>query len=523
MQRTPRLLVRGIHATALLTASIFLNVATAQTPAPVTAPVQMQAPATAAPAAPHALLSTPQPSAEQLKALPPATAQLVEKGRMVALASDCAGCHTAPGSGKPFAGGYPLESPLGKIVATNITPSQQFGLGNYTQEELSAAVRDGKRKDGAHLYPAMPYDSYAKMSDEDLAALYAYLMHGVPAIEQPVEETKLPFPFNMRWSMAFWNLLYLDKTRFQADTSKSPEWNRGAYLTEGLEHCSACHTPRNTLMAADHSKSLAGSPLGAWYAPNITSDPISGIGGWSVEELVQYLKTGRAEGKGQAAGGMAEAVENSLQFLPESDLRAIAVYLKSTPPIRDAADAKLTVAAHDSGAAHSDEAAMRGNLPQNSVAPLTSGASLFSGYCASCHQASGSGTPDQAYPSLYHNTATGMSRPDNLIAAILFGVQRNANGVEVLMPRFDEKSYVDPLTNEQIAAIANHVLKHYGPATSSSVTPQDVQQARQGGPQPFLAKAQPYIAPAMVVIGLLVVLLLWWLVRRRRRGYQRYL
>ena len=166
---------------------------------------------------------------------------------------------------------------------------------------------------------------------------------------------------------------------------------------------------------------------------------------------------------------------------------------------------------------------MRGNLPQNSVAPLTSGASLFSGYCASCHQASGSGTPDQAYPSLYHNTATGMSRPDNLIAAILFGVQRNANGVEVLMPRFDEKSYVDPLTNEQIAAIANHVLKHYGPATSSHVTPQDVQQARQGGPQPFLAKAQPYIAPAMVVIGLLVVLLLWWLVRRRRRGYQRYL
>ena len=325
IQRTPRLLVRGIHATALLTASIFLNVATAQTPAPVTAPAQMQAPA---PAAPHALPSTPQPSAEQLKALPPATAQLVEKGRMVALASDCAGCHTAPGSGKPFAGGYPLESPLGKIVATNITPSKQFGLGNYTQEELSAAVRDGKRKDGAHLYPAMPYDSYAKMSDEDFAALYAYLMHGVPAVEQPVEETKLPFPFNMRWSMAFWNLLYLDKTRFQADASKSPEWNRGAYLTEGLEHCSACHTPRNALGAElGGAAFLSGAQVDGWEAPALTGLSNAPVP-WSADALYGYLRHGHSAEHGSASGPMAPVVRE-LAHLPDTDIHAMATYLAS--------------------------------------------------------------------------------------------------------------------------------------------------------------------------------------------------
>ncbi len=464
--------------------------------------------------------TTPQPSAEQLAALPKETAQLIEKGRMVALAADCAGCHTAPAGGKALAGNYAMQTPMGTIFSTNITPSKEHGIGNYSEEDLSRALREGKRKDGAHLYPAMPYDSYTQMTDEDLHALYVYLMQGVPAVDQAAQTTQLPFPFNLRMSMLVWNTLFLDKKRFTPDTSKTPEWNRGAYLTEALEHCAACHTPRNTLMAADKSRAFAGGSLGAWYAPNITSDPVSGIGEWSVEELVQYLRTGRAEGKGQAAGGMAEAVENSLQFLPESDLRAIAVYLKSLPPIRDKADANRTTSAHAQGAAYSDEAKLRGGRPQNSVEAVTSGASLFSAYCASCHQATGSGTPDQAYPSLFHNTATGLGRPDNLIGAILFGVQRNAAGKEVLMPRFDEKSYVDPLTNEQIAAIANHVLTHYGPGNAKQVSAADVQLARQGGPQPLLAKLQPYIVPAIVVVVLLVLLVLWRLLRRRKPRYR---
>ncbi|WP_240933000.1 c-type cytochrome [Diaphorobacter sp. HDW4B] len=466
--------------------------------------------------------TTPKPSAEQLSALPKETAQFIEKGRMVALASDCAGCHTAPGGGKPLAGNYVMQTPLGAIVSTNITPSKTHGIGHYSEEDLSRAVREGKRKDGAHLYPAMPYDSYTQMTDEDLHALYVYLMQGVPAVDQAVQATKLPFPFNIRMSMLGWNTLFLDKKRFAPDASKSPEWNRGAYLVEALEHCAACHTPRNALMAADKSRAFAGAQLGPWFAPNITSDPVSGIGAWSVEELVQYLRTGRAEGKGQAAGGMAEAVENSLQFLPESDLRAMAVYLKALPPLRDAADANRTEGAHAQGTAHSEEPMQRGSRPQNSVEAVTSGASLFSAYCASCHQASGSGTPDQAYPSLYRNTATGLGRPDNLIAAILYGVQRNAAGKEVLMPRFDEKSYVDPLTNEQIAAIANHVLQHYGPATAGKISAADVQLARNGGPQPPLAQLQPYIAPSLGVLALVVALVLWWFFNRRKQGYRRY-
>ncbi|QIL83502.1 cytochrome c [Diaphorobacter sp. HDW4A] len=465
--------------------------------------------------------TTPQPSAAQLAALPKETAQLIERGRMVALAGDCAGCHTMPG-GKPFAGNYVMQSPLGAIVSTNITPSKQHGIGDYSEADLARALREGKRKDGARLYPAMPYDSYTLMTDEDMHALHAYLQHGVPAVEQSAQVTQLPFPFNLRMSMLAWNALFLDAKRFTPDPKQSPEWNRGAYLTEALEHCAACHTPRNTLMAADKSRAFAGSQLGPWYAPNITSDPISGIGAWSVDELVQYLRTGRAEGKGQAAGGMAEAVENSLQFLPEADLRAMAVYLKTLPPIRDTEDANLSTAAHAHGTAYSDEPSLRGSRPQDSVEAVTSGRALFSAYCASCHQASGSGTPDQAYPSLFHNTATGLGRPDNLIAAMLFGVQRNAGGKEVLMPRFDEKSYVDPLTNEQIAAIANHVLQHYGPATTGTVSAADVQHARQGGPQPALARLQPFIAPTLGVVALLTVLVLWWLIGRRRRGYGGY-
>ncbi|MPM78908.1 Fructose dehydrogenase cytochrome subunit [bioreactor metagenome] len=441
---------------------------------------------------------------------------------MVALAADCAGCHTAPDGGKPFAGNYVMQTPLGAIVSTNITPSKTHGIGSYSEEDLSRAMREGRRKDGAHLYPAMPYDAYTQMSDEDLHALHAYLMHGVPAVEQGTQPTQLPFPFNLRISMMVWNALFLDGKRFAADPAQTPEWNRGAYLTEALAHCATCHTPRNTLMGADTSRAFAGATLGPWYAPNITSDPVSGIGGWSVDELVQYLRTGRAEGKGQAAGGMAEVVDNSLQFLPDVDLRAIAVYLKSLPPLRDADDVNRNIAGHAHGTAHSDEPSLRGSRLQDSAQPVTSGASLYSAYCASCHQASGSGTPDQAYPSLFHNSATGEGRPDNLIAAILYGVQRNADGKEVLMPRFDEKSYVDPLTNEQIAAIANHVLEYYGPATIAKVSVQDVQRARQGGEAAPLARLQPYIAPTLGVAALLVVLLAWWLVSRRKRDYLRY-
>jgi mono/diheme cytochrome c family protein len=457
---------------------------------------------------------------------PPAA--LIEKGRQLAIAADCMACHTAPaafglpGGGKPFAGGYAIESPLGTIYATNITPSKVAGIGEYTEAEFARALRQGVRRDGSHLYPAMPYTSYTQLSDEDTGALYAYFMHGVAPVDADAEKTTLPFPFSQRWSMAIWNLLFLDNQRFVPDATKSAEWNRGAYLAGALGHCSACHTPRNALMAERGSQALAGGAVGPWYAPNITSDPVSGIGAWSEQELVQYLRTGRVEGKAQAAGGMAEAVQNSLQHLPEADLHAIAVYLKGTPPIRDTA-AKAgndeVKPAHAWGAASSSEATLRGSQPFNSVARLTSGEQLYNGYCASCHQSNGAGSRNQAYPSLFHNTATGLSNPANLVAAILYGVDRKVGDTHVLMPRFDALSYVDPLTDTQVADISNYVLGRYG-NSGAHVSVADVALARAGGPRPLLAQVQPYILPAMGVGVLLLVWLAWlawaWRARRRR-------
>ncbi|SPZ60587.1 Alcohol dehydrogenase cytochrome c subunit precursor [Serratia quinivorans] len=439
-------------------------------------------------------------------------AALIKKGEQVAIASDCQACHTKPEGGAPFAGGYGISSPMGMIYATNITPSNVEGIGSYSEEQFARAVRDGIRADGTHLYPAMPYTSYTRLSDADIKALYAYFMHAVKPVDQKNTLTDLPFPFNLRFSMAAWNLLFLKEGRFAPDAGKSEQWNRGAYLVNGPGHCDTCHTPRNLLMAEDNGQPLAGGMVGSWYAPNITSDPISGIGGWSQQQLVQYLKTGQVAGKNQAAGGMAEAIENSLQYFSDEDLSAIAVYLKSTAPIRDRHDSQ---AADSYGKPANVEPQLRGLHPATANNTLTDGAALFSGNCASCHQPDGSGSKNQAYPSLFNNTATGSGNPANLISAILFGVERRVGGEHVLMPNFGPQSYVNPLNDQQIAAISNYVLQQYGnPAVKVSAT--DVAVLRQGGPIPLLARLQPYMAPA-IGLAVLALLILVWLVGRKRR------
>ena len=254
---------------------------------------------------------------------------LVKRGEYLAKAGDCIACHSAP-QGKPFAGGLPLATPLGEIVSTNITPSKtQRHRQLHARSVQRGAARSGVRADGQHLYPAMPYTSYAKVSDDDVKALYAYFMQGVAPVDTSPPPTALPFPFNIRLSMAAWNLLFLDHQPFNADPAKSVEWNRGAYLVQGLAHCSTCHTPRNALMAEDTSASLGGSVVGTWYAPNVSSDTTSGIGSWSEDEIAAYLRTGHVVGRAQAAGPMAEAVDNSFQHLSDTDLHAMAVYLKS--------------------------------------------------------------------------------------------------------------------------------------------------------------------------------------------------
>ncbi|QHI97716.1 c-type cytochrome [Xylophilus rhododendri] len=440
------------------------------------------------------------------------TDALVAKGRYLAVAGDCAACHTAttPGA-QPFAGGYSIESPLGTIYATNITPSKTAGIGSYTEEQFARALRQGVRADGQHLYPAMPYTAYTVVSDEDTHALYTYFMKGVAPVDTAPQQTALPFPFNIRASMAVWNTLFLQDRRFVPDAALSQEVNRGAYLANGPAHCSTCHTARNVLMAEDHAAFLGGGPLGAWYAPNITPDARAGIGSWSDAELLQYLRTGHTE-HAQAAGPMAEAVEKSFQHMEPADLKAIVAYLRTVPPVAEARQAQPATAF---GKPRDDEATQRGAVGPNERKGLHAGAALFSGYCASCHQANGAGSQNGLYPALFHNTATGHAQPANLVAAILYGVDREVDGHHVLMPRFDQQSQVQPLTDEQIASVSNYVLARYG-NLAVEVQPRDVAEARAGGPRPLLARLQPMILPLMVAGVVVVLLLIAFLVMRWR-------
>lgn len=425
-------------------------------------------------------------------------------GKRLAVAADCVACHTAP-AGKAFAGGYPLSSPMGTIYSTNITPSKTAGIGNYTAEQFARAVRDGVTADGTHLYPAMPYTSYSKMTDSDIAALYDYFMHEVPPVDTPTRKTALDFPFNIRASMIGWNALFYSSTRFTPDPSRSTEVNRGDYLVNGLAHCDTCHTPRNVLMAADSNKPLAGGSLGNWYAPNITSDKVSGIGAWSSNDLVAYLRTGHVEGKAQAAGPMAEAVENSLQHLSDSDLKAIAAYLLQTQPIKTG-EAK---ARHEYGQASTDELSLRGGKSDDNP-----GWHIFSGTCANCHQPDGQGNKE--YPSLFHNTAT--SRSDNLIAAIVYGVHREVDGGAIDMPAFGPDAlFTDRLNDQQIADVSNYVLSRYGNA-EKAVTAADVALAREGGPKAPLAMMAKFTIPVIILLCVLIGLAAMLLISRRRKG-----
>jgi mono/diheme cytochrome c family protein len=434
-------------------------------------------------------------------------AVMVEKGRKLAVAADCAACHTAPKAAEPFAGGYPIQSPLGKIFASNITPSKTSGIGDYTLDDFSKSLRQGIRRDGAHLYPAMPYTSYTQLSDEDTAALYAYFMHGVAPVEKASPQTALPFPFSIRASMGVWNLLFLKDHRFAPDAAKSAEWNRGAYLAGALAHCSACHTPRNALMAEDSSGVMSGGSVGPWYAPNITSDANNGIGAWSEAELVKYLKTGGVAGKAQAAGPMAEAVENSLQHLPDEDLKAIAVFLKQSP----------AVAGNDTQPRFSYGKPSVSEVSQRGLGDgVDIGWRVFSGSCAHCHQANAGGTTNGEYPSLFNNTATGADRTDNLVAAILQGVNREVGGKHHFMPPFgDAASFTEGLSDTEVAAVSNYVLTQYGnPALH--VSAHDVATQRAGGKAPLLARLQPFMVPGGVVLLLVVIAAIALVVLRRK-------
>lgn len=444
------------------------------------------------------------------------SADLQARGKYLATAGDCAACHTAP-NGKSMAGGLPIDSPFGQIYSSNITPSKTQGIGNYSEAQFARAIREGIAADGRHLYPAMPYPSYAGIRDDDVKALYTYFMHGVEPVDVASPATQLKFPFDQRWLMGGWNLLFAGGKPGAPVDGRSEAWNRGRYLVQTLGHCDSCHTPRDIAMGEETKRGLSGGQVGPWQAPNITSDPISGIGGWTHDELMQYLHTGVVAGKGQAAGGMAEAVEKSLQYLSDADLSAIATYLKGTPPVRNSRDKQPAYSFGGDGEGY--EARLRADNPGigfgepgRGYLPLITGAQLYSGNCASCHQTRGEGTPDDAFPSLTHNAVLGGNNADNLVMVILAGLHIHTQDNDRQMPGF-----ADELTDEQVARLATFVMKQYG-NPDVTVTASQVALLRQGGANPsadLLPGCVVGIAIVLLVIGMVLRL------RRRKRSRRR--
>ncbi|UVL17585.1 cytochrome c [Pseudomonas sp. B21-023] len=372
-----------------------------------------------------------------------ADAALVSRGEYVARLSDCVACHSLPGKA-PFAGGLEMATPLGAIHATNITPDRDHGIGAYSLADFDRAVRQGVAPRGRRLYPAMPYPSYAKLSDDDVRALYAFFMKGVqPAAEANIPSS-IPWPLNLRWPIALWNGLFAPTTAYAQKPDQDPLWNRGAYIVQGPGHCGSCHTPRGLAFnekALDESGApfLAGALLDGWYAPSLRQDHNTGLGRWSEAEIVQFLKTGRNH-HAVVYGSMTEAFNNSTQFMSDDDLGAIARYLKALPgdPRRDGApwQYQATAAASDAPGAHT-----------------------YATRCASCHGADGKGQAEWMPPLA---GATSMLAAENASAIniTLNGSQRIvAAGVPdaYRMPAFREQ-----LSDREIAEVLSFARSAWG-------------------------------------------------------------
>lgn len=373
-------------------------------------------------------------------------AATLERGRYLALAGDCAACHGAAGRA-PYAGGQPVNSPFGPIFAPNITPDQAAGIGRYTLPQFDDALRRGVRADGRRLYPAMPYPSYARLSDSDVDALYAYFMHGVAPSPQASPPTRLPFPFDQRWALGIWDALFANRERFVPQPARSVEWNRGAYLVQGLGHCGACHTPRgpayNERGYDERSPAfLTGGINDHWFAPNLTGAQADGLGRWTAADLAAFLRSGHAR-YGTVFGAMAPVVGESLARLTDADRRAIAVYLKSLPARPTAATNPLGI-----GVPRTTTAGPRPEGGQQ--AP---GAGLYAGFCARCHGRDGTGVPDHG-PPLADNPIVVARDPNSAIRIVVDGSQPEPgrSGAQQRMPAMR-----GTLTNDEIAAVVSYL------------------------------------------------------------------
>jgi mono/diheme cytochrome c family protein len=388
---------------------------------------------------------------------PPQSAAL-SRGEYLARAGDCIACHSVPG-GKAFAGGLKMGTPLGAIYSTNITPDPETGIGTYSLADFDNAVRHGIAKDGHRLYPAMPYPSYAKITDADLRALYDFFMKEVPAVKQANKPSEIKGVLAMRWPLAIWDWVFADTGVYVADSSHDAQWNRGAYLIEGLEHCGACHTPRGwafqeEALDSTNAAYLQGAELDAWYAPSLRGELRTGLGGWSQAELADFLKTGHNT-KGVAFGSMLDVVNNSTPYLSDDDVNAMAAYLKSLQA--DTQQAAFTYA-------DATTAALQGGTTE---AP---GAQIFRGYCSSCHGLDGKGQAPYM-PPLAGNPVVQTADPSSLINLVL-------NGAEPLVVKGTPDAYRMPqyrvqLTDDQIASVLSFVRGGWGngagPVTADQV------------------------------------------------------
>ncbi|MEO7159988.1 MAG: c-type cytochrome [Polaromonas sp.] len=378
---------------------------------------------------------------------------LIARGAYLARAGNCMTCHTARG-GQPYAGGLGLATPFGTVFTSNLTPDANTGIGSWSSAHFWRALHNGRSKSGRLLYPAFPYTSYTQVTREDSDAMFAYL-RSLPAVNQPNRPHALGFPFSSQAALAVWRALYFKPGVYQPDAGRNAEWNRGAYLVNGLGHCSACHSPRDALGGNRQSLALAGGliPMQNWYAPSLASRHEAGVGDWSGEQIVSLLKNGVAPGA-SVSGPMAEVVLRSTQYLDQPDLHAMAQYLKALP------DASPRPQAPD--------------RPANTSANTEKTAKLYEQHCAQCHGDKGQGIAN-AYPPLAGNRAVTMASTENLVQMVLGGGFAPATAGN---PRpFGMPPFVLVLSDSEVAAVITHVRSSWG-NQASAITALDVHRIR---------------------------------------------
>jgi mono/diheme cytochrome c family protein len=381
---------------------------------------------------------------------------LIGRGEYLALVGDCLACHTVRG-GRPYAGGLPIPTPFGTLYTPNITPDPATGIGKWTADDFWRALHDGIGKDGSYLYPAFPYTNYTRVTRADSDAMYAFFM-ALPPVNRPNEPHDMRFPYNQRQLLLGWRTLYFKPGEFQPNPKQSAEWNRGAYLVEGLGHCNACHGSRN-ILGAVRDDDIGGGliPVQNWYAPSLSSARETGVGDWEVRDIVDLLRTGVSP-RGAVYGPMAAVVAHSLQNVTIGDLTAMSVYLKSQVQ---------TAAPAGPGPLRTTEEQVAGMLKQ--------GASLYEKHCADCHQPDGKGVP-RIYPPLANNRSILMPYPINAIRIVLFGgfpPSTEGNPRPYGMPPF----YQD-LSDVEVAAVVTYIRQTWG-NSAPAVSHVDVDNGRK--------------------------------------------